>query len=464
MTASLAELTRRAGNLSERRLCAADACVGLDEIVSGWWLDAPVERLHGSSILIATSEQFATACALIACDGLARRMVICPPGLSSVHLRMIAQAAEIDTVLCDDPSASNLPSGIEAFAVRQFSIADASPLPDASFAAGDQAQPATEWILLTSGTSGAPKLVIHTLQTLTGAMTGGGAGTGLVWSTFYDIRRYGGLQIFLRAMVGGGTMILSNASEPTAAFLARAGSNGVTHMSGTPSHWRHALMSRPDRAFAPRYVRLSGEIADQAILDRLRTRFADAAIAHAFASTEAGVAFDVGDGQAGFPAALIGSAGPVAMRVEDGSLRIQSARTALGYLGHDSPPLGDREGFVDTGDMVQLHGDRYSFIGRRSGIINVGGLKIHPEKVEAMIFEHPRVRMCMVKARKSPIMGAIVIAEVVADRLETDPQSAAALVDEIVALCRSRLARHEVPVSLRLVTNFDMAVSGKMAR
>ena len=52
-------------------------------------------------------------------------------------------------------------------------------------------------------------------------------------------------------------------------------------------------MSPSARRIAPRYVRLSGEIADQSILDRLRAFYPDAAIAHAFASTEAGVAFDM---------------------------------------------------------------------------------------------------------------------------------------------------------------------------
>ena len=46
------------------------------------------------------------------------------------------------------------------------------------------------------------------------------------------------------------------------------------------------------------------------------------------------MAFEVGDGLAGFPASLIGQPGAsVEMKVEDGSLRIRSARTATRYLG-----------------------------------------------------------------------------------------------------------------------------------
>ena len=65
-----------------------------------------------------------------------------------------------------------------------------------------------------------------------------------VWGTFYDIRRYGGLQIFLRALLGGASLVLSSAEETGRATSWRGWrAHGVTHMSGTPSHWRRALMS-----------------------------------------------------------------------------------------------------------------------------------------------------------------------------------------------------------------------------
>src|SRR2546427_12677906 len=176
-------------------------------------------------------------------------------------------------------------------------------------------------------------MVVPPLSSLAGAITGSGTpATPAVWTPFYAIRRYGGLQIFLRALLGGGSMVLSSAEESTGDFLSRAGAHGVTHISGTPSHWRRALMSPAAHRITPRYVRLSGEIADQAILDHLRACYPDAAIAHAFASTEAGVAFDVGDGRAGFPASLIGPrGGGIELRVEHGSLRIRSTRTAARY-------------------------------------------------------------------------------------------------------------------------------------
>src|SRR5207244_3238438 len=209
-----------------------------------------------------------------------------------------------------------------------------------------------------------------------------------------------------------------------------------------------------------------GEIADQAILDHLRAAYPDARIAHAFASTEAGVAFDVGDGLAGFPASLIGPrGGGLELKVEEGSLRIRSARTAARYLGGPVEGLADRDGFVDTGDMVELRGDRYYFVGRRGGIINVGGLKVHPEEVEAVINGHPHVRMSRVRTRKNPITGALVVADVVLNGGGEPADGRVAEIErEILRRCREALPRHKVPTVLNVVSVLPMAESGKLVR
>jgi acyl-CoA synthetase (AMP-forming)/AMP-acid ligase II len=210
-----------------------------------------------------------------------------------------------------------------------------------------------------------------------------------VWSTFYDVRRYGGMSILVRSLLGGASLVLSSAEQSLGDFLLRAGTEGVTHISGTPSHWRRALMSPSIKALSPVNVRLSGEVADQAILDRLHAAFPKATVTHAFASTEAGVAFEVTDGLEGFPATMLDGQGVRAeLRVEGDTLRIRSSRTASGYLGADLPASG---GFVDTGDVVERRGDRYYFAGRKEGVINVGGQKVYPEEVEGVINRHPAV-------------------------------------------------------------------------
>ncbi|MBV9828676.1 MAG: long-chain fatty acid--CoA ligase [Alphaproteobacteria bacterium] len=446
--------------LAQRWLDDTVGHVALDALASGSSLTRPRRDLIGKSVLIATTDQLRAAMALIELDGIARRMLLYPLGVPPEYLPEIAATAEIDAIVSDRPEAefAALPGAL--FVPSRAAV---SPAPRESACH----RPATEWILLTSGTTGVPKLVVHTLASLAGAIRHGGAlGNRAVWSTFYDIRRYGGLQIFLRAMLGGGSMVLSNAHEAPADFLQRAGAAGVTHISGTPSHWRRALMSPQAHAISPQYARLSGEIADQAILDHLKSAYPSASVAHAFASTEAGVAFDVGDGFAGFPAELIGRTDmPVELKIENGSLRIRSTRIGTRYLG-DNGVLASSDGFVDTGDMLEQRGDRYHFVGRRGGIINVGGQKVHPEEVEAVINRHPGVQLALVRARKNPITGAIVVAEIVPKPeppagVDTAPE---VLKREIIEICREALPAHKVPASIRIVPSLNVTAAGKLDR
>jgi acyl-CoA synthetase (AMP-forming)/AMP-acid ligase II len=436
---------------------SASAC--FTELDHGTSLGGRLAELAGRSVLLATASQLTTALALIELDDCARRIVILPPDVDTANLGAVIAAAEIDAVVVDDesPECSALDLPLRVFCTPTVVPTNASP------AAGCR----TEWLLMTSGTTGVPKLVVHDAATLTAAIKARSVADGAaVWGTFYDIRRYGGLQMYFRAVLGGASLVLSNAGEPTVEHLERLGRHGVTHLSGTPSHWRRALMDPEIRNIAPRYVRLSGEIADQPILDRLRATFPQAAIGHAYASTEAGVAFDVNDGLAGFPATYVEAIRDgVEMKVgSDGSLRIRSPRAASRYAG-TGQALADADGFVDTGDIVERRGERYYFVGRKGGIINIGGLKVHPEEIEAVINQHPQVGMSRVRSKQNPITGAIAVADIV---LKSEQDIAGAqqtmIKDDILKLCRETLPRHKVPAAISFVPALGIGAAGKLAR
>jgi acyl-coenzyme A synthetase/AMP-(fatty) acid ligase len=442
--------------LKGRSISDARKRVSLTHILEETCLVGRFGQLAGRSVLLAVTDQLISALAMAEADGVARRMLLCPPDLNPDHVKTLIEDAEIDAIVTDEPARW---ADAEVYLV----VAARAPVHTAARA---KTVRATEWLMLTSGTSGVPKIVSHSLEGLTGAIIADGPARGAapVWATFYDIRRYGGLQIFLRAIIGGGSMVLSEPGEPIADYVARLQAGGVTHISGTPSHWRKLLMSGSAAGFSPRYVRLSGEIADQAVLDGLRRAFPLASIGHAYASTEAGVGFAVNDGLEGFPATMLGESGDgVEMKVEDGSLRIRSTRAAHAYVGQNAAALTDADGFVDTGDMVELRGDRYHFVGRRGGIINIGGLKVHPEEIEAVINGHAEVRMSRARSRRSPITGSIVVADVIlADGC--DASRSDEIRNKILADCRTHLASHKVPAMIKFVPSLDVTAAGKLAR
>ena len=448
-TPSLARLVQ--GGAGRGRVVATpDHVLPLDSFERASSLSAHLARLEGRSVILSVGDMAKAAAALIDLDGLARRIVLCPPGWEQSRVESAGRDAEADALVYDDVAA-----------VPPIAVEFPAPccLPLQPLRAPRAASRETEWILPTSGTSGPPKLVAHTLRTLMGAISDAPLQQ---WATFYDIRRYGGLQIFLRALSGKGSLHLGGEGESVGSVLARFGAAGVTHISGTPSHWRKILMSGEGRRIDPEYIRLSGEIADEAILGALRELYPRARIEHAYASTEAGVVFAVDDGKAGFPASRLESAGTVQIKVVDGAMCVRSDRCALRFLGANATPLADTDGFVDTGDMVERRGDRLYFVGRRGGVINVGGAKVHPEEVEAALNAHEAVCASRAFARKNPITGALVFADVVLrdQRLAHDAEWER----EILAACRARLAPHMVPAALRFVAELPMTDGGKLAR
>ena len=454
---SLRDAIDHGGTPSSGNLIGAEHCTPFGDLLQGTAIPSGVDELGGRSVLVASSDPYIAALALIELDGLVRRMVLCPPDLALDHLPYVMRSAEVDAVISD----GSILTGASIGSVPHFQCAPAL-VPRVRMS---QERLPTEWILLTSGTTGRPKMVHHTLASLTGAISASGSQTKVFWSTFYDIRRYGGLQIYLRAVLTGSSLLLAGPQEPLANFLQRVGDAGVTHISGTPSHWRRALMSPAADRIAPRYIRLSGEIADQAILNSLHSFYPNTEISHAFATTEAGVAFDVRDGLSGFPICTLTSTAGVELKVVDATLRVRSSRTAERYLGDNPPLLKDVDGFVDTGDVLEQRDGRYYFQGRRDGVINVGGLKVHPEEVEAVLNRHPQVRLSLVKTKKNPITGALVVADVLLQ--DTPPPSGdavLALQQSITKFCRQSLAPHKVPTTIKFVSALAISETGKLVR
>ncbi|MEM1417153.1 MAG: fatty acid--CoA ligase family protein [Myxococcota bacterium] len=323
------------------------------------------------------------------------------------------------------------------------------------------AAPPTRWVLTTSGTTAEPKLVGHTLGSLTRTTTSDATrGRTATWGLLYEPTRYAGLQVVLQSLLGGSRLVAPDPGAPLHERVAVLAVRGCTHLSATPTLWRRLLMTARSEELPLRQITLGGEIADQTLLDRLTNAFPGARIAHIFASTEAGVGFSVTDGKAGFPAAFleVPPAG-IAIRVREGRLLVRNEAVAGAYLG-EGTRFRDDEGFVDTGDAVELRGERVLFLGRASGVINVGGQKVHPERVEAVLVAHPGVAVAKVGQRRSPITGALVMAEV-QPAPGTDP---AALKRELRAHCAALLAPYERPASVKVTGRLATNGAGKIVR
>lgn len=307
---------------------------------------------------------------------------------------------------------------------------------------------ATRWLLPTSGTSGPPRQVAMDLVALCSSFRSAQRRAGRVWGCLYPLSRLAGLQVLLQAAWLQELLILIR-QESDAERVASLGALGCTALSGTPSHWRRLLMTPGAAALDLRQVTLGGEIADATLLNALRRAYPEARIVHIYAAAELGVCFSVADGRPGFPVDYL----PIA----PGGRRLKIDEAGILQVGGIGP---EGETFLTAGDVVKRVGDRYLFRGRASGIINIAGLKVHPEEVEACLLAHPAVRLARVTGRPNPLSGQIVVAEVVTG----GGMVRTALQRDLADHCRARLERHKRPVRITIVDDLPLNAGRKLAR
>jgi len=117
------------------------------------------------------------------------------------------------------------------------------------------------------------------------------------------------------------------------------------------------------------------------------------------------------------------------------------------------------DGWFATGDLAVTDAAGRVFIrGRKSNVINVGGMKVFPEEVEAVLLKHPAVAACRVIGESHPILGAAVAAEIVACGQQAPDAR------ELAAWCRCSLASFKVPARFRHVEKLGVTASGKVRR
>jgi acyl-coenzyme A synthetase/AMP-(fatty) acid ligase len=129
-------------------------------------------------------------------------------------------------------------------------------------------------------------------------------------------------------------------------------------------------------------------------------------------------------------------------RVVDGILQIKAQSAMLGYLNAPSPFTDD--GWFNTGDAVEVDGEYFRILGRRSEIINVGGEKVYPAEVESLIQEMDNIAEVTVFGEKNPITGSIVCARVHLKQ----PEDSKELTLRVKKFCRQQLPAFKVPVKV----------------
>jgi acyl-CoA synthetase (AMP-forming)/AMP-acid ligase II len=290
--------------------------------------------------------------------------------------------------------------------------------------------------VLTSGTTGLIKIIEHNVTTLNTFNRVSNIQTN-TWFLPYQIGTYAWFQmVFLSLFVPKQALASADFSDLLGSFEKYLSINIITAVSSTPTFWRHALMNIDNKLLANAditNISLGGEIVDQAILDRLSVLHPKAIIRHIYASSEAGAAIVVSDGQAGFDASLLDNGdGVIKLKVIDKLLHIMS-------------PYGntaEHDRWINTGDIVEQRDNRVYICGRADNqLINVGGQKAFPSDIEAHLLTHPSVQWAKVFAKKAPLVGQLPVAKIVLN-CQMDSKEAEIM---LYKHCTNHLAEHAIP-------------------
>jgi len=321
----------------------------------------------------------------------------------------------------------------------------------------------TDWVLATSGTTGRPKLINHTLASLirTCKLLKKSKSNQNTWGLVYQPQRFAGLQVLLQAMLAGNKLVIADGVFQNQVEALIHGE--INCLSATPSMWRKLLINGKIKELDFVQITLGGEACDKTILSSLSKAFPNSRIFHIYASTEAGVGFSVKDKLLGFPKGWLETG------IDGVKLEISTNNTLL--IKPNMLPKGaeiakrlDKNGFIDSGDVVSIFGERVIFQGRDSGAINVGGNKVHPEEVESILRELQEIRDVKVYGKTNPMVGQLVVADIVLERRTTNSDELKVLKKKIISSAKEKLELYKVPNFLTFVDEIIINSTGKVDR
>lgn len=291
--------------------------------------------------------------------------------------------------------------------------------------------------LQTSGTTGAAKLIFHRWASLKPKQVQSGKHSR--WLLCYHPMSFAGLQVILQALLSGDTLIAATVADiKEKAQLAIE--QRVTCLSLTPSFFRAMAMCWQKQTPKLKRITFGGEICEQSTLDLCHQLFPDAEIRHIYALTEAGIVFSVKDGKAGFPASWLGQS------CDGWTLQLQDQQLCL---SRDAQ-------FIFTGDNIRQEQGRCFFSGRMDNIVNVGGHKVDIEHLERCLLQLPAVLDARVYAKKNPITGYIIAAEILSQDQESSREALQAF--------NHTLSTAERPRLIQFVDAITLSPTGKKQR
>jgi len=302
-------------------------------------------------------------------------------------------------------------------------------------------------VLFSSGTSGKPKAILHDLTNLITHYQSKKKHRYRIFMLFLLFDHIGGLNTIFNVLFTGGCLVIPEKRTPEG-ICREIERHGVDILPVSPGFLNLLLLSRMDEQFdlsSLKAITYGTEPMPLQLLHQLKSILPKIRFIQTFGTSETGIiqlrsfsgnstAFSISDPD-------------VEYKIENRELLIRSKLQFVGYLNNQVPA---REGnWYPTGDIVEQTEDgMLKIVGRKSNIINIGGQKVFPEEIEAVLYEHPCVGDCVAYSQKNAITGQIVVCDVV---LTSCPGTESELKKELRSYCFNKLERYKVPVKFNIV-------------
>ena len=347
---------------------------------------------------------------------------------------------------------------------------------------GDPAPEGTAYVTYTSGSTGQPKGVVVSHQSLENLLASMAERPGLtpddvllaVTTVSFDISI---LELMLPLYVGARVVI---ATEEQAGDGRRLGplrdEVEATVMQATPATWRMLLHAGWSGRSGLR-AWCGGEALTQDLAGQLAPL--TASLWNLYGPTETCIwstVSDVGDGPVnigrpihGTILRLVDRRGRVVPRGVEGELWIGGAGVATGYWRRDSLTeerfvLADHQGatvrFYRTGDRVRwTERGGLMWVGRLDDQVKVRGFRVEPGEVESALLDHPWVREAVCAVRADEAGDERLVAWVV-----PQTEAEAAPMEDLRAHMRERLPAYLIPDLLSVIEAMPLTANGKVDR
>jgi len=337
------------------------------------------------------------------------------------------------------------------------------------------------YLPFTSGTTGEPKGVMHSDNTLLATARMMARDWGLARAVLYTLSPLShnlGLGALITALASGGELVVHDLPRGQS-LLDRLEETGANFLIGVPTHAIDLLSEMRERGVqhlaGVRGFRISGATAPQQVIRELMCRGVVPQSGYGMTETcshqytlpgdpPERIAKTCGRACAGFEVRIWRQDNPddEAGPGEIGQIGGRGASLMLGYFNDPAATQAafNAHGWFLTGDLGWMDEQGYlRVVGRQKDIIIRGGRNIYPAQIEALALRHTAVEKAAAFAVADPRLGERVCLAVVArENMPVEPEAILWHLDV------AGLTKYDMPEFILLLEEMPLTASGKVRK